>query len=105
MRYSCWGFLGTRYLVTGRAGFIGSNTVDELVRCGHSVTVLDDLSTGKERNFEAVRARIEFIQGAITDLSIFVARLRGRKLRLASGGTHFRTAFRPEPGADWVIPR
>jgi nucleoside-diphosphate-sugar epimerase len=36
------------YLVTGGAGFIGSNTVDELVRRGHSVTVLDDLSAGKE---------------------------------------------------------
>jgi nucleoside-diphosphate-sugar epimerase len=37
-----------RYLVTGGAGFIGSNTVDELVRRGHSVVVLDDLSSGKE---------------------------------------------------------
>ena len=36
-----------RYLVTGGAGFIGSNTVDELVRRGHSVVVLDDLSSGK----------------------------------------------------------
>ena len=36
-----------RYLVTGGAGFIGSNTVDELVRRGHAVTVLDDLSAGK----------------------------------------------------------
>ena len=37
-----------RYLVTGGAGFIGSNTVDELVRRGHQVTVLDDLSAGSE---------------------------------------------------------
>ena len=36
-----------RYLVTGGAGFIGSHTVDELVRRGHDVTVLDDLSSGK----------------------------------------------------------
>ena len=36
-----------RYLVTGGGGFIGSNTVDELVRRGHSVVVLDDLSSGK----------------------------------------------------------
>ena len=39
-----------RYLVTGGAGFIGSNMVDELVRRGHDVTVLDDLSAGKEEN-------------------------------------------------------
>ncbi len=57
-----------RYLVTGGAGFIGSNTVDELVRRGHRVAVLDDLSTGKERNLACVRDKIEFIHGSITDL-------------------------------------
>jgi UDP-glucose 4-epimerase len=58
-----------RYLVTGGTGFIGSNTVDELVRRGHGVTVLDDLSTGNEKNLEAVRDRIDFIKGSITDPS------------------------------------
>ena len=56
-----------RYLVTGGAGFIGSNTVDELLRRGHSVTVLDDLSAGKEANLADVRERITFIRGTITD--------------------------------------
>ena len=56
-----------RYLVTGGAGFIGSNTVDELVRRGHSVTVLDDLSTGSESNLAAVRGKVELIVGTITD--------------------------------------
>ena len=46
-----------QYLVTGGAGFIGSNTVDELVRRGHGVTVLDDLSAGKEANLEKVGSR------------------------------------------------
>ncbi|MGA2483152.1 MAG: SDR family oxidoreductase [Candidatus Acidiferrales bacterium] len=57
-----------RYLVTGGAGFIGSNTVDELVRRGQSVVVLDDLSTGKEENFADVRNKITFIRGSVTDL-------------------------------------
>jgi nucleoside-diphosphate-sugar epimerase len=57
-----------RYLVTGGAGFIGSNTVDELVRHGHSVVVLDDLSAGKEENLAEVRAKITFVKGSITDL-------------------------------------
>ncbi|HEV2521587.1 MAG TPA: SDR family oxidoreductase [Candidatus Acidoferrales bacterium] len=58
-----------RYLVTGGSGFIGSNTVDELVRRGHDVTVLDDLSNGKEKNLEVVRGRIEIVKGTITDPS------------------------------------
>ena len=57
-----------RYLVTGGAGFIGSNTVDELVRRGHSVVVLDDLSSGKEDNLAEVRNKITFIKGTITDI-------------------------------------
>jgi nucleoside-diphosphate-sugar epimerase len=57
-----------RYLVTGGAGFIGSHTVDELVRRGHSVVVLDDLSAGKEENLAEVRAKITFVKGSITDL-------------------------------------
>lgn len=57
-----------RYLVTGGAGFIGSNTVDELVRRGHGVVVLDDLSAGKEDNLTDVRNKITFMKGSITDL-------------------------------------
>jgi nucleoside-diphosphate-sugar epimerase len=57
-----------RYLVTGGAGFIGSNTVDELVRRGHGVVVLDDLSSGKEENLNEVRNKITFVKGSVTDL-------------------------------------
>jgi nucleoside-diphosphate-sugar epimerase len=59
-----------RYLVTGGAGFIGSNTVDELVRRGHSVVVLDDLSSGKEDNLGEIRNKITFIKGSITDIEV-----------------------------------
>jgi UDP-glucose 4-epimerase len=59
-----------RYLITGGAGFIGSNTVDELVRRGHGVVVLDDLSSGKEDNLAEVRSKITLIKGSITDLEI-----------------------------------
>ena len=59
-----------RYLVTGGAGFIGSNTVDELVRRGHSVVVLDDLSSGKEDSLTEIRNKITFIKGSITDIEV-----------------------------------
>jgi UDP-glucose 4-epimerase len=39
-----------KYIVTGGAGFIGSNLVDSLVNEGHEVIVIDNLSTGKEDN-------------------------------------------------------
>jgi nucleoside-diphosphate-sugar epimerase len=59
-----------RYLVTGGAGFIGSNIVDELVRRGHHVAVFDDLSTGKESNVAGVRSKIDFHASSITDLAV-----------------------------------
>ncbi len=59
-----------RYLVTGGAGFIGSNTVDELVRRGHSVVVLDDLSSSKEENLAESRNKITFIKGSIADIEV-----------------------------------
>lgn len=58
-----------RYLVTGGAGFIGSNIVDELLRRGHSVAVLDDLSTGSEENLAGIRSQIDFRVGTIIDLA------------------------------------
>ncbi len=55
------------YLVTGGAGFIGSHLVDELVRLGHTVKVLDNLSTGRLVNLEHQLAVIEFIEKDIRD--------------------------------------
>jgi nucleoside-diphosphate-sugar epimerase len=66
-----------RYLVTGGAGFIGSNTVDELVRRGHDVVVLDDLSTGNAANLDQVKAKIRFIQDSITNLEALREACRG----------------------------
>ena len=41
-----------KYLVTGGAGFIGSNLCRKLLKNNHEVACLDDLSTGKYRNIE-----------------------------------------------------
>ncbi len=66
-----------RFLVTGGAGFIGSNTVDELLRRGHDVVVLDDLSTGKEGNLPLANARCRFVRGSVTDLETVQNACRG----------------------------
>lgn len=54
-----------RILVTGGAGFIGSNLVDKLVEIGSDVTVIDNLQAGKESNLKQVMDRINFIRGDI----------------------------------------
>ncbi len=66
-----------RYLVTGGAGFIGSNVVDELLRRGQTVAVLDDLSSGKEANLSGARGKIEFVHGSITELDTVQKACRG----------------------------
>ncbi|MDC0308558.1 GDP-mannose 4,6-dehydratase [Planctomycetaceae bacterium] len=56
-------------LVTGGAGFIGSHLTEELLAAGHRVTILDDLSTGREDNLAAVRdhENLTLRKGSITD--------------------------------------
>ena len=66
-----------RYLVTGGAGFIGSNIVDELVRRREEVRVLDDFSSGKKKNLENVSGKIELIEGDIRDSAILKKALKG----------------------------
>jgi nucleoside-diphosphate-sugar epimerase len=61
-----------RFLVTGGAGFIGSHLVEELLRRGETVRVLDNLSSGKVANLEAAAAAAgapvpEFLEGDVAD--------------------------------------
>jgi nucleoside-diphosphate-sugar epimerase len=56
-----------RYLVTGGAGFIGSNIAEALVARGDEVVVFDDLSTGYEKNIAHIRDAVTFIRGDIRD--------------------------------------
>ena len=60
-----------KYLVTGGAGFIGSNLTEDLLNQGHHVTVLDNLSTGKEENLkelDKLAGSLEFIEEDLRDL-------------------------------------
>jgi nucleoside-diphosphate-sugar epimerase len=59
----------TLYLVTGGAGFIGSNIVEELLHRGERVRVLDDFSTGKRENLSTFLDGIELVEGDLRDPS------------------------------------
>ena len=67
----------TLCLVTGGAGFIGSNLTEGLLARGFKVRVLDNLSTGKLENLEAVRSQIDFLQGDLRSDSDLKKAVRG----------------------------
>src|SRR5215203_7530493 len=57
----------TKVLVTGGAGFIGSNLADELIREGAKVSIIDNLVTGFRENLEEIAGNFEFIEGDLND--------------------------------------
>ena len=59
-----------KILVTGGAGFIGSHLCERLISLGHQVTVLDNLSTGRESNLTDLKltSNFHFIKGSILDV-------------------------------------
>lgn len=67
------------FLVTGGAGFIGSNLCEAILKMGHRVRCLDDLSTGKQENVDmlADNPKYEFIKGDIKDFDTCVRACEG----------------------------
>ncbi|SEI01308.1 NAD-dependent epimerase/dehydratase family protein [Pseudomonas asplenii] len=64
-------------LITGGAGFIGSNLVELLLAKGYSVRVLDDLSTGKRSNLALDDPRVELIEGDVADATLVAQSMIG----------------------------
>jgi len=85
-------FTGKTVLVTGGAGFVGSNLVARIVRTGGKVIVLDDLFTGSRDNIDSDIA-YEFVEGSVTDYDLvlktmarcdYVAHLAARNIIIST---------------------
>ena len=61
--------MGAEYLITGGAGFIGSNLAERLVRDGKGVRVFDNFSTGRRENLRGIKTKIEVIEGDLRNLA------------------------------------
>jgi nucleoside-diphosphate-sugar epimerase len=70
------------YLVTGGAGFIGSNLVEALVNKKQPVRVLDNLATGKKENLRPFLEMIEWVEGDIRDVKVCQRAMKGVQIVL-----------------------
>ncbi len=64
-------------LITGGAGFIGSNLAEALLEQGYSLRILDDLSSGKRGNLALDNPRVELIEGDVADAALVARVMRG----------------------------
>lgn len=71
--------IGTKFLVTGGAGFIGSNICEYILNMGYEVVCLDNFSTGKPYNIDSFKnhKNFTFIQGDIRDFEICILACNG----------------------------
>lgn len=66
-----------KIVVTGGAGFIGSHIVEELVKLGAEVVVIDNLCEGKKENLSHVINQIKFVEGDIRDFDLLIKKFEG----------------------------
>jgi UDP-glucose 4-epimerase len=74
-----------KYLVTGGAGFIGSNLVVELLKRKHTVRVLDNFATGRRENIHPFMSQIELIEGDFRSYHIVREAVDGMEFILHQG--------------------
>jgi UDP-glucose 4-epimerase len=65
------------YLITGGAGFIGSNLAEALVHDGERVRILDNFSTGSMEHLKTFRDRVEIVEGDIRDYDLVQRAMKG----------------------------
>ena len=72
--------LTPRVLVTGGAGFIGSNLADELLQQGAKVAIIDNLVTGTRENLDEITGDFEFFEGDINDDAVLDRAIAGAEI-------------------------
>jgi UDP-glucose 4-epimerase len=87
-----------RYLITGGAGFIGSNIAHALVARGETVQVLDDFSTGRPQNLAGIEDRIEVVRGDLRDPNAVERAVQGVEIVLHQAALNSNPRSVKEPG-------
>jgi len=87
-----------RYLITGGAGFIGSNIAHALVARDESVRILDDFSSGRPQNLEGIVGRIEIVRGDLRDPDTVAQAVRGVEIVLHQAALNSNPRSIKEPG-------
>ena len=92
-------------LVTGGAGFIGSNLTEALLQRGHLVRVLDDFSTGKKENlvFDKTYPSLEIVEGDIRDLSTCQKAMKGMEYVFHQGAMPSVQLSVEDPGTSNAV--
>jgi nucleoside-diphosphate-sugar epimerase len=92
-------------LITGGAGFIGSNLTEALLQRGHVVRVLDDFSTGKRENliFEKAYPSLEIIEGDLRDLRSCQKAVQGMEYVFHQGALPSVQRSVEDPGASNAV--
>jgi len=87
-----------RYLITGGAGFIGSNLAHALVAQGESVRILDDFSTGRMQNLRGIEERIDIVRGDLRDPAAVARAVQGAEFILHQAALNSIPRSIKEPG-------
>ncbi|MBI2608565.1 MAG: SDR family oxidoreductase [Deltaproteobacteria bacterium] len=67
----------SKILITGGAGFIGSNMAEAFLKKGYAINILDNFSTGNIKNIETIKNNVSFFEGDICDPSIVSSAMKG----------------------------
>jgi nucleoside-diphosphate-sugar epimerase len=87
-----------RFLITGGAGFIGSNLAHALVARGETVRILDDFSTGRPQNLVGIEDRIEVVRGDLRDPAAVERAVEGAAIILHQAALNSNPRSIQEPG-------